>query len=346
MIRSARRVKNASDNVVRLAARDAKGCEPVPALITHDFFGRDLYEEIANSTNALPDAIGQTRDERDAFLLGNQGPDPLFFIATVPWLLRYARVGSRMHNEKPSELLSALRRSADVLPAHEQPIGKAYLAGFVGHYVLDSVVHPLVFAQQYAICGAGVAGLTSKDGSEVHAVIESEFDEAVLFARTGATVATFSPEKSILRASRRVLSIVSKMYCYAILVTYGELVPRSLFAEGVRAYRRATALFHSKSGLKRTVIGNAERIARRHSLCQAMSWRAVPLEESAFENREHRLWENPFTGVSCRASFADLFEEAKDKARRGIETMCAPGADIESARAITRGLNFSGKHAE
>ena len=318
----------------------------MPALITHDFFGKDLYEEAANGTGVLAGVIGQTRDERDAFLLGNQGPDPLFFVATVPWMLRYARVGHRMHDEKPTELLSALRRAADILPAQERPIGIAYIAGFVGHYALDSVVHPFVFAQQYAICAAGEPGLTSKDGSEVHAVIEGEFDEALLFARTGETVATFAPEKRILRASRRVLSIVSKMYCYASLVTYGALVPRGLFAEGTRAYRRATALFHSKSGLKRTALGNVERLVRRHSFYQAMSWRAVPLEESAFENREHRLWENPFTGVSCRASFTDLFEEAKGKARRGIEAMCAPGADIESARTLTRNLNFSGKPVE
>ena len=43
----------------------------MPALITHDFFGRDVYDRLYTF-------IGGSRDEADAFLLGNQGPDPLF----------------------------------------------------------------------------------------------------------------------------------------------------------------------------------------------------------------------------------------------------------------------------
>ena len=44
----------------------------MPALITHDFFGRDVYDRLYTF-------IGGSRDEADAFLLGNQGPDPLFY---------------------------------------------------------------------------------------------------------------------------------------------------------------------------------------------------------------------------------------------------------------------------
>ena len=43
----------------------------MPAIITHDFFGRDVYDNLFKT-------IGGSRDEADAFLLGNQGPDPLF----------------------------------------------------------------------------------------------------------------------------------------------------------------------------------------------------------------------------------------------------------------------------
>ena len=48
-----------------------------------------------------------------------------------------------------------------------------YLLGFLCHYLLDSTVHPLVYANQYALCDAGIDGLSREDGSEVHAVIES-----------------------------------------------------------------------------------------------------------------------------------------------------------------------------
>ena len=55
----------------------------MPAIITHDLFGKDVYGETF-------DTIGGSRDAAEAFLLGNQGPDPLFFVAPDP---RYRRVG-------------------------------------------------------------------------------------------------------------------------------------------------------------------------------------------------------------------------------------------------------------
>ena len=41
----------------------------MPALITHDFFGRDVYDRLYTF-------IGGSRDEADAFLLGNPRPRP------------------------------------------------------------------------------------------------------------------------------------------------------------------------------------------------------------------------------------------------------------------------------
>ena len=73
----------------------------MPALITHDFFGRDVYDRLYTF-------IGGSRDEAEAFLLGNQGPDPLFYRLLGPQLHEHNRLGNVMHGEKPSELLLAL----------------------------------------------------------------------------------------------------------------------------------------------------------------------------------------------------------------------------------------------
>ena len=44
----------------------------MPSIITHDTFGQDIDRDLFTS-------IGGSRDEAEAFLLGNQGPDPLFY---------------------------------------------------------------------------------------------------------------------------------------------------------------------------------------------------------------------------------------------------------------------------
>ena len=166
----------------------------MPAIITHDFFGRDVYD-------CLFQTIGGSRDEADAFLLGNQGPDPLFYAVASLRITQYHKLGNTMHSSKPAELLAAFKESLDVLDEEEQAVGRAYALGFLCHYALDSTMHPLVYCNEYALCDAGEPGLTRDDGSEVHGVIESEFDEMVLFAKRGDTIATFNPSREILHAS-------------------------------------------------------------------------------------------------------------------------------------------------
>ena len=212
----------------------------MPALITHDFFGQDVYDRLFRD-------IGGTRDEAEAFLLGNQGPDPLFYAVTDPRLREHNRLGNVMHSEKPSELVKAFKDSLGILDEDELPVGRAYAFGFLCHYTLDSTLHPLT--------DAGEPGLSRDDAHEVHAVIESELDELVLFEKRGETVATFQPWREILQASDFVLGVVSKMFSYVALTVYGRIVPRDLFARSVRGFRRVQRLFYSKTGAKRAALG-------------------------------------------------------------------------------------------
>lgn len=308
----------------------------MPAIITHDFFGRDVYD-------ALFQTIGGSRDEADAFLLGNQGPDPLFYTVASLRVTAYHKLGNVMHSQKPAELLAALKESLGVLEEDEKAIGRAYALGFLCHYALDSTMHPLVYCNQYALCDAGEPGLTRDDGSEVHGVIESEFDEMVLFAKRGDTIATFNPSREILHASAFVLRAISKMYAYLALNVYGEIVPRDLFEVAVKDFRLVQGLFYSPTGTKRALIGNVERLLRPHSFYQSMSHRAVETTESVFDNHERAAWTNPFTGDVRTTSFWDLYEQAQTKAKGLIAAFDQPGYTVEKTRELTGELDFSGK---
>lgn len=308
----------------------------MPAVITHDFFGRDVYDRLFGT-------IGGSRDEAEAFLLGNQGPDPLFYSVISPQLRAHHRLGNTMHNKKPTELLKAFKDSLSVLNSAELPVGRAYALGFLCHYTLDSTMHPFVFFHEYCLCDAGEPGLTRADGTEVHGLIESELDELVLFAKREQTVATFDPSAEILKASDFVLAVVSKMYAYAAMTVYGEIVPKNLFATAVKDFRIVQRFFHSPSGRKRALVGRAEQLVRPFSFYRSMSHRPVELEASDFDNRAHEPWENPFTGEARTAGFWDLYDEALGKAQANIETFDRDDFDLEAARALTRELDFSGE---
>ena len=98
----------------------------MPAIITHDQFGRKALAKAAAG-------VVSNERERNAFLLGNQGPDPLFYCVANPTTAKYHKLGNLMHHADPSALLFSLAQSLVYLPEAAHPLAKAYIAGFLCH---------------------------------------------------------------------------------------------------------------------------------------------------------------------------------------------------------------------
>lgn len=308
----------------------------MPAIITHHQFAREMLAQ--SSTDFL-----QTERERNAFLLGSQGPDPLFFCVASPSLIPYRNLGGLMHDKKPAQLLTAISHSAAYAPSNTQSVVRAFGAGFLCHYLLDRAAHPFVYAQQFAICNAGIDGLTMDDGHEVHAVIESELDEFILYTRAGHTITSFVPYKEILKADNQTLAAISHAICGVLWNTYEKLSLADLFSKSVHNYRRVQRATYSPHGMKRKFYGAVERKFRPHSFAQAFSHRAIIITESAFDNHEHHVWKDPFTGETHTSSFADIFERTLEEANRTMPCFIEGNFSEEEAEAFSRNLNFSGK---
>lgn len=308
----------------------------MPALLTHDFFGKDVLDSLSG-------CVGGSRDEAEAFLLGNQGPDPLFYAVLNPRLSAFSRVGSLMHRERPSELIHAFKQALSLLPEAEIGIGRAYALGFLCHYTLDARMHPLVYHFEYALCDAGVKGLSRDDAHEVHGVIESEYDEMVLFTKRGETVATYLPHRNVLHASDKVLHVVSRLYAYVIMTAYGQVVPENLFSSSVRSFRLAQHAFDSPTGIKRALIGRLEELVRPYSFFRCMSHRPLETLTCEFDNREHAPWTNPFTDEVRTDAFWDIYDRACAEAKERADMFLSPHFDLAAARRLTGELNFSGE---
>ncbi|MDO4442265.1 MAG: peptidase [Slackia sp.] len=313
----------------------------MPAIMTHDFFGKDIYEKHAG-------AIGASDAERDAFLLGNQGPDPLFYLVLSRHMKPFFGLGSDMHKADPSKLLCALKESLDVLEDFEQTIGRAYAAGFLCHYTLDSSMHPLVYQQQFSLCDAGIEGLTRADGNEVHAEIEREFDEMVLYTKRACTIATYKPFREILKASDEVLTAIGKMYAFFCMKALRVFVPCDMFPTAVKNFRTAQKFFYSPSTAIHSIANTVETrmLHRNHSFYKSMAHRDNASATSDFDNRMHEAWENPFTHEQRTDGFWDIFDAAKTKAAANLEAFFANDFDLAAAERITHGLDFSGEPVE
>lgn len=313
----------------------------MPAIMTHDFFGKDVYA-------AHADLTGGSQDERDAFLLGNQGPDPLFYLVLALRMRPFFSLGSAMHRADPAKLLCAIKESLEVLEPAEVPVGRAYAAGFLCHYTLDSSMHPLVYQQQFALCDAGIEGLTRKDGNEVHAEIEREFDEMVLYTKLGRTIADYKPYQEVLRGSDEVLAVIGKMYAFFCMKALRVFPPVDMFPTAVKNFRTTQKLFYSPRTVMHAVANTVETrmLQRNYSFYKSMAHRDNATLVSDFDNRLHQGWENPFTGEQRTDGFWDIFDAAQTRAARSIEAFFDENFDRAEARAITGGVDFSGEPVE
>jgi hypothetical protein len=288
----------------------------VPAIITHDLFAQGVIDDVSTVVPL------STADERDAFLLGSQGPDPLFFLVADPFTRLFAPMGDTMHRSRPDRLLVSMSEGSARLDGSEQRVARAYVAGFVCHYLLDA---------------------TAKE--KVHAEIERDLDEALLFARRGETILTYRPFERSLPGRAGVLRVMDKVYFHAALQTYGTAIDPMTFSTAVRAYRGVMGLLYAPHDRRRLAIGSVERIVThgRYSLCCALSHRNRAEATSDFDNRAHARWTNPFTGEASVASFWDLVDEAAARVVPAVRRVLSPGFDETAAAPLTHGLNFLGE---
>lgn len=333
---------NCDSRVLRFshALWNQKGAK-MPDILTHDFFARDVADR---AKAELPLA---TLDERDAFLLGSQGPDPLFYIKLYPLMAKWAQLGSLMHDKRPASLLAAMREAVNRLPKREKDVGAAYLAGFSCHWLLDSMVHPFVNAWARALTHAGVPGLGPECAGKVHMEVERDLDEAVLYRKTAKTIAEYRPFANTLHASRQVLAIIDKIYFYAALWTYDKPVDPTTFSASVSCYRTMLRLLYATRDQHRSVIASLERAVTGapYSTYSALSHRVRASASSEFDNAEHRAWTNPETGAVSRDSFEDLYDRALDRAPSVVSAVLSRDFGDDASRALTGDLNFEGAPA-
>lgn len=313
--------------------------DTLPAIMTHDFFGKDAYSSASTQLGLLSLA------EHDAFLLGNQGPDPLFYLLADPQVPASNRIGDLMHSVRPARLLVSLHDALSMLSRSEASVGRAYAAGFLCHYALDSAMHPLVYFNEYAICDAGVEGLDRRDGGLVHAEVERDFDEMVLYTKLHKTVADYKPYKEVLAADDPTLAVIDKLFFYMALWTYSRTLDLDCYTHAVKAFRLVQHLFYSPGQRKTAVLSPLERAFthNRYSLYHAMAHRDRAELTSDFDNHEHQVWRNPFSGEESTTSFWDIYEDALEGVTSLHDRFFERDFDLEDAEEITGNLNFSGQ---
>ena len=312
----------------------------MPAIITHHLFACEAYEKLAST-------IGDGPSVKDAFLLGNIGPDPLLCLKACPDCVPYRKLGSLMHRSRPTELLAAFHKHFVGAEGAHADVLRGFALGFLCHYLLDSTVHPLVYAQQKAICGIGVEGFEGRNmAGTVHALIETELDEYLLFKTLGATVDTFVPHREILACPSWALDAISASLLDVVRGVYGIRIPATLFGSSVRLYRKAQLVLDAKRDGLRSRFDYARILGKHYPHVLALSHEAEMRSSTVFANDDHVPWPHPFEPDAVMdACFDELYRAAFEKAMLFLPRFAGPGFSRGECEALTGNRAFSGKRA-
>ncbi len=305
----------------------------MPALITHNVFGQMVCEKNFSS-------LFTTQDEKDAFSIGNQGPDPMFFrCRATPSQIKLAhQVASDLHSEKMSKTLNALRQALKKLPEEDYSVGLAYVLGYLSHYILDKTVHPYIYSTQYAI--QEMDEELAESSGAVHGVIESDLDSILMLRFFGLQISQVQP-KDYVPNSDRVKRVVGALMNYAIVHGLGIDFPATEVANSIDdmkwIYTTIEPLGSTMSHVVRVLEGTS---SGKYSQIQSLCHRRADSADSTLLNLDHYKWEDPNTHQQRTESFIDLFEngiEAYGKAYKAY-------LEGEPCETITEHITFDGAH--
>ncbi len=305
----------------------------MPALITHHIFGEDAYP-------SLPEEIVSGEEELLAYLLGNQGPDPFFMRFTGgPSANRVSRkLAHDLQSSRTTRAFLAARDAVSHLPEDDKRIGRAFVLGMVGHYVLDRTVHPFVYAQQAALIDADPT--LGASASELHAVIESDIDTWLLWEKRHATVHERPADANLMRTERtgRVAGAIFSQVAFSV---YALNLGAEQYAGAVGDYEFICRLADPAGSPHVRVAGAIERMVRGNSMAEALSHYVRRSRECPAANLEHGEWENPFTHKKSAESFPDLYELALADYPALAEAVARGNKDVLAN--LVAGLNYEGR---
>ena len=277
----------------------------MPCVITHYLFAEQALK-------ALPAGLITTPEERRAFILGNFGPDPfgVHFGTTLKRFSTCRFLARDMHHSHMTRNFMCLREGVGHLSPDDQGIGRAFVLGFLGHWLLDSTCHPFVFSQQNAICAAD-EDLATRPGV-VHAVIESTLDSWLLWTMCHATVTEF-PVSRMLARTPRIDRVMGALVAYTVQNVFGTTISATEYARAFWDFDHIFRIVDPVGCPASKVLSRVEMLFKKTSLVLGWGHPIWTSDECSAANLDHKFWDNPLSGKSGNQSFPEIIDEALER---------------------------------
>ena len=304
----------------------------MPAYCTHYIFACELLP-------ALTELAGFDLN-RDAVMLGTQGPDVFFFHRIAPWMpgRSQRKIGSRLHRAKPGDILDAMAEYCTRCST-EKDIARSYAYGFILHYALDRQCHPFVYAKQQELTDSG----SSLHKSALHNIVEMSMDAVLLHEKLHIDDPRCFDTAVTVPDDPAVLDEVARLLSFTVYRVLGKRLQPTDARRALTDTKTMQRLLRDANGSKARILGGIETILSPFTgnFRLTSMLRPKDLEKAKkYGNIENRNWRSPYAPGVRTESFFDLYRLAQAPAQemiRGFDRICAGETD---GAAVTQNLSF------
>ncbi len=270
----------------------------MPGFVTHYLFGVNTYKELDNT-----DERHIISRNHHAYSLGLQGPDLFFYFMPVSLGIK-PNIANIMHKESTGEFFRQLIMACrSIKNRDDYEIAAAYIQGFMGHYLLDTHLHPYVYSR----VGRGVSQRTLGE----HFGLETDIDRELLAHYKGLRPAQFS-HKAVMDVSVHQETVIAVLLHNAITVTYDiDITPR-LIKAAIVSFKIESSLLMDDSKKKHKVINYIERRMVGYELISSLLINDITHINDPC-NDQHNEWTNPWNdGHTSTLSVYDVMDKTRN----------------------------------
>lgn len=280
----------------------------MPGFVTHYIFGTEAFRDIqCDSPRQTRTLKRNLSANRSVYSLGQQGPD-LFFYYLPSYVLEGHNLGAIAHVKETGAFFRGLLKCALTFEnPYDRAIAESYLYGFLGHYTLDTVCHPYIYAMTHY-------KEKRPDYFHRHAYLETDIDTSLLNMKLHRKPYEFHSADTIVLTTRQ-KKVVAKMLYYAYRYAYPELrIYKPTMFLSIFSLRLGMRILHDDSGQKKAMV----RLTERYFLGYPLFSPLFPSNYLFFRTDPFNLrrapWRNPWDkSLTSNETFFDLYSKAEQQ---------------------------------
>ncbi len=297
----------------------------MPSTLTHYFFASDFLKSITDKKDFLI-------NNEDCFLLGTQGPDPLFFFGLLPFnglhlFEANKKYGGQLHKSDGKRLFRLMiNETKDISNLEEKNMFLAFTYGQFAHYILDSTVHPYV----YYFSGFDDGGHLSGKYHYLHPHFEARIDSSLVCLRNESEELINKPYQVIAIDDKK-LDVISKHFDNVLRTYFEKKIADNIYKSAILNMRACLRFTNGISAFKTKLLGKG-RVGALH----------IPFKTNHnVLNENHLAWQDPYTGKSSVMSFNELYDLAIRKLKGNY---CSLSNELlfKDIDLLLDGLTYSG----